>query len=304
MRGETVLEVLNAEARSLSSPAITDRMLRDWIAEDLFPGPTERGLGRGLGSERRYSPAALAAGLEVVRLRASGPRRNATVRLRLWLLDFNVPIDRITEDLRSEFDRLLRRGFFRNPLRYDAHSDEKYSEREIQAELRRAGPLDPDLAAAGLPPPSSDILNLASELVWGSEASTQLLTALETRISPFASEKGREALSEFLRGLKPYVATSGLFGSPDEIEKSGLEALATVGEGDLLKGRRFYQFILAMADFAMRGGEFLPPEVNPALSEALSKIARSLRDSDEWCVAGLAACSIVSYRIINAPEGK
>jgi hypothetical protein len=304
MRGETVLEVLNAEARSLSSPAITDRMLRDWIAEDLFPGPTERGLGRGLGSERRYSPAALAAGLEVVRLRASGTQRNAALRLRLWLLDFDVPMDRIIEDLRSEFDRLLRRGFFRNPLRYDAHSDEKYSEREIQAELRRAGPIDPDLAAAGLPPPSADILNLASELVWGSEGSTQLLTSLEERISPFASEKGRVVLSEFLRGLESYVATTGLFGNPDEIEKSGLEVLARIGNGDLLKGRRFYQFVLAMADCGARGGEFFPPDVNPALSEALSKIARSLRDADEWCVAGLAVCSIAAHRAVSASRPK
>jgi hypothetical protein len=71
-------------------------MLRDWVGEDLFPGATKKGLGRGLGSEMRYSPAALAAGLEVVRLKASGPRRNAALRLRLWLLDFDVPMDRIT----------------------------------------------------------------------------------------------------------------------------------------------------------------------------------------------------------------
>jgi hypothetical protein len=305
MRRETFLEVLNAEARSLSWPTITDRMLRDWILEDLFPGPTEKGLGRGLGSERRYSSAALAAGLEVVRLRASGPRRNAALRLRLWLLDFNVPMDRIIEDLRSEFDRLLRRGFFRDPLRYDANSNEEYSERKIQAELRRAGPVDPDLAAAGLPPPSGDILNLASELVWGSDGPTRLLTLLEARISPFVSENGLKILSEFLRGLEPYVATTGLFGSPDEIEKSGLEVLATIGEGDLLKGRRFYQFALAMADWAARGGEFLSPDVaTPTLSEALSKIARSLRDSDEWCIAGLAVCSIAAHRAISASQQK
>ena len=149
MRRETFLEVLNAEARSLRSPTITDRMLRDWIVENLFPGPIEKGLGRGLGSERRYSPVALAAGLEVVRLRALGTRRNAALRLRLWLLNFDVPMDRIAKDIRSEFDGLLRRGFFRNPLRYDAHSDEEYSEREIQAELRRAGPPDADLGPRG-----------------------------------------------------------------------------------------------------------------------------------------------------------
>ena len=32
---------------------VTDRVLKDWIFEDLFEGPTERGLAGG-GSERRY----------------------------------------------------------------------------------------------------------------------------------------------------------------------------------------------------------------------------------------------------------
>jgi hypothetical protein len=148
------------------------------------------------------------------------------------------------------------------------------------------------------------MLNVASELIWGSGGPTQLLTSLETVISPFASEKGREVLSEFLRGLEPYVATGGLFGNPDEIENSGLEALATIGAGDLLKGRRFYQFALAMADCGARGGEFLPQDVAPELPKALSKIARSLRNSDEWCVAGLAACSIVARRTMNASRKK
>ena len=62
MRKETLLEVLNAEARSLGSPSITDRMLRDWILEDLFPGTDREGAWSGTGSEWRYSPAALRAG--------------------------------------------------------------------------------------------------------------------------------------------------------------------------------------------------------------------------------------------------
>ena len=45
MLKKTILEVLNAEARSLGSPPVTDRMLRDWILEDFFSGPTEKGLG-------------------------------------------------------------------------------------------------------------------------------------------------------------------------------------------------------------------------------------------------------------------
>jgi hypothetical protein len=55
-----------------------------------------------------------------------------------------------------------------------------------------------------------------------------------------------------------------------------------------------------MADCAERGGEFLPSNIPPALGEALSKAARTLRDSDEWCVAGLAACAIVTHRAITS----
>jgi hypothetical protein len=112
MLKKTVLEVLNAEAQSLGSPPVTDRILRDWILEDFFSGPTEKGLGRGLGSEWSYSPAALRAALEIVRLKASGAKRRNTVRrIRVWLLGFHVPTRRIKEDSKSEFDRLADTSF-------------------------------------------------------------------------------------------------------------------------------------------------------------------------------------------------
>jgi hypothetical protein len=78
--------------------------------------------------------------------------------------------------------------------------------------------------------------------------------------------------------------------------ESGLEAFAGVNEGHLMKGRRLYQFALAMADCAGRGEEFFPQDLALQLGEVFSKTARSLRDCDEWCVAGLAACSIAVSR--------
>jgi hypothetical protein len=145
----TLLEVLNAEARFLGAPAVSDRVLEDWFYEDLLPRPTEKGLPGG-GSEWRYSSAALEAGLEIVRLKSSNPiRRNSALRVRLWLLDFFIPPRRIAEDLQSEFARLLGRHFFRNPFRYDAESGEDVSDREKDRERRRAGPLDPAFVDAG-----------------------------------------------------------------------------------------------------------------------------------------------------------
>ena len=166
----------------------------------------------------------------------------------------------------------------------------------MERELRKAGPLDQTLADAGLAPPSGDVLSASSEMVWGSRPGpSQFLKSFDGVVSQFASDSGREALSDFLRG-DPYVAVAGLFGNPDEIERSGSDALAAVKVGDLEKGRRLYQFGLAMADCAARGNEFLPPNDPPALGEALSKAARTLRESDQWCVAGLAACAIAAFR--------
>ena len=300
MLKDTILAVLNAEARSLGADPVTERALEDWISEDLFKGPTEKGLAGG-GSEWRYSPATLRAALEVVRLKASSPeRRNAVLRVRLCLLGFYVPTNRIAEDLESEFSRLLHRRVFRNPFRYDANSGDDLSEREKEVERRRAGPLDPAFVDAGLELLTDDLLRLIWESVSDPTGPSKFLNVVDQRLSPFLSEKGRAILADFFKGVEPHIDLAGLFGAPDEIGESGLEALAAINEGDLMKGRRLYQFALAMADCAARGNEFLPPTVTPALGEALSKIARTLSESDEWCIAGLAACSIAAHRAATA----
>jgi hypothetical protein len=299
---ETLLEVLNAEARSRASPPISDRILRDWIQEKLVPKPRGKGLGQGLGSEPlRYSPAALKAALEVVRLKAARPERKyAVLRIRLWLLGFDVPINQIAEDLESEFRWLLRRHFFRNPFRYDAKSSPKYiSEREKERERRIAGPLDPTFVDAGLELPRDDLLRVIWEAVSDPVGSSQFLKLLDQLVPPFLSERGKSVFEPFLRGVEPYVDSAGLFGNPDEIGESGLEALAAINHGDLIKGRRLYQFALAMADCAAWGSEFFPPNIPPALGAALSKIARTLNDSDEWCIANLAVCSIAAHRAMT-----
>jgi hypothetical protein len=299
LRKETLLEVLNTEACALGvDRPIDDRDLRDWIGEKLIPSPTRTGLGRGLGSRTRYSPAALGASLEVVRLKAASPeRRNAVLRIRLWLLGFEVPMDRLKKDLRSEYRRLLRRHFFRNPFHHDARSGEGLSERDKERERRRAGPYDPSFVDAGWGLPRDDILRLVWESVSDPAGPSQLLKLLGNLASPFLSDKGQAILAELLKGAEPYVHVAGLFGAPYEIEKSGLNALAAIGEEDLMKGRRLYQFALAIFDCAERVIEFFPPSISPALGEAACKTNLTLRESDEWCVAGLAACAIAASRV-------
>ena len=296
LRKETLLEVLNAEACALGvARPIDDRDLRDWIGEKLIPSPTRTGLGRGLGSKTRYSPSALAAAREVVRLKAASPeRRNTVLRIRLWLLGFDVSIDRVAEDLESEFSRLLRRRFFRGPFQYDASAGNKLSEREKERERRRAGPLDPRFVKAGFELPPDDLLDLVWELVSDPSGPSKLFKVLDQLVSPYLSDRSRSIYGDTLKNVEPYVNVAGLFGAPDEIEKSGLEAFASIGGADLLKGRRLYQFALAMFDAADRGIEFLPADMALALAEPASATNRTLRESDEWCVAGLAVSAIAA----------
>ena len=128
-------------------------------------------------------------------------------------------------------------------------------------------------------------------------ASSQFLKKLDHLVSPFLSESGKSVLETFLKSVEPYVGTAGLFGDPEEIGESGLEAFAGINEGHLTKGRRLYQFVLAMADCAGRGEEFLPSDLALQLGEAFSKTARSLHECDEWCVTGLAVCTIAVSRV-------
>jgi hypothetical protein len=293
---QTILDVLNAEADLLGGPRVSSRTLEDWISEELLPGPLQNSLGRH-GSEWTYSPAFLKAALEVIKFKAIDPnRRNTVLRIRLWLLGFDVSIKRITEDLESEFSRLLRRNIFRNPLRYDAKSGEDISVRDKDRERRRAGTLDPAFIDAGFELPRDDLLRLVWEAISDPVRSSQFLQMLDQLVSPLLSESGKGVFQIFLKSVEPYIDTSGLFGNPDEIEKSSLEAFAAVNKEHLTKGRRLYQFALSMADCAGRGEEFFPPDVALQLGEVFSKTARSLRESDEWCVAGLAACAVAVSR--------
>jgi hypothetical protein len=291
-----MLDALNAEAQSLGLEPIFDRTLEDWFHEDLFERPAEKGLSGG-GSEWDYPPAALGAGLEVVRLKASNPNRSNTVlRIRLWLQDFRVPTYRILADLKSEFSRLLHRQFFRNPLHYDVNSGDELSEREKEAERRRAGPLDPTFVAAGFELPRDDLLRLTREWISDPAGPSRLMETARHLAWPFLSEKGQAVFADLLKGAERYINIAGMFGNPDDIEKSGLEGLCAITGPDLMKGRRVYQLALAMFDCADQGAEFLPPDLTTA-GEALSKTARTLRDSDEWCVAGLAVFAIAASRV-------
>ena len=172
--------------------------------------------------------------------------------------------------------------------------------RDKDREQRRAGTLDPSFVDAGLELPRDDLLKLAWEAISDPVRSSQFLKVLDQLVSPLLSENGSLFFQTFLRSVEPYIDTSGLLGNPEDIETSGLVAFAAVKKAHLIKGRRLYQFAVSMADCAGRGAEFFPPDLSLHYGDMLSKVARSLRDFDDWCIMGLAVCTIAVSRTANA----
>ena len=87
--------------------------------------------------------------------------------------------------------------------------------------------------------------------------------------------------------VEPYIQVSGLFGNPDEIEKSGLEELSKVDDTYLRDGRKFYQifrglFELGTNIFSLSGRVGWQEGY-----DACQAAAASLKESDEWAITFL-----------------
>jgi hypothetical protein len=295
MRGDELLSLLNTKARELGIKAISARALEDWVMEGYFEGPEPKGRKRGLNPDWQYTAEAAERGLAVVQLRAKKTRRAAATRIRLFLLGFDVPLRRIKPDLRSEFHRLLKRHFFRQPWVYEASKNKDPSDPERKKQLRRAGKVDSVLEAAGLKAPDDTILDGGSALVWGIAGAKGLLPTFIGILDdvPFLTEEFKHGLVDDVR---PYIEILGLFGNPDEIEGGGLEHLQGCSDDDILSGRFFYRSVFSLFETSVHLSKLWKSEAITALAAALEKTAITVRDSDEWCTFFLAVGAVAAFR--------
>jgi len=231
-----LLALLNAEAAAAGCGPISERMLEDWISEGLIGGPKPKGRRRGANPEWCYASGAAERGLRIVRLRALGAKRFAALRVRLWLSDYDLQAPQIRADLHFEFERLLKRRFYRRPWSYDARTRTFIAKSELKRHAKKLEPVDARLAAAGLKPSDNVILGVGSEFFWGPGAVHDLLSLVKQGIGAVAPGLPKEITDRF-DDIEPFIQVSGLFGNPDEIEKSGLEELSKVDDTDLRDGR-------------------------------------------------------------------
>jgi hypothetical protein len=137
-----LLTVLNAEAAQLGVGKVTPSMFDDWVEEDLIDRPTPKGRRRGQNPLWEYSAGTTERALSILRVKAKHVTRFAALRLQLSLAGHELPPSRIKKDLRSEFNRLLKRHFFRGQLwNYDArdpNADSLEKREQTSANFRRS----------------------------------------------------------------------------------------------------------------------------------------------------------------------
>src|ERR1700730_6481169 len=207
--------------------------------EALIEEPKPQGRKRGENPLWEYSSGTTERALTVLRLKAGGVTRFSAIRLRLWLNGHELPQSRINKGLRSEFARLLRKNFFRQPWSYDANDPNADAPEKIKRHKRKLQPVDPTLAAAGLKPSDDSLLALGSKLFWGQNKKTDSFDVLTSELSQKCGLP-TNLIEMLLADLKPYFSCfAGFLGDPEEIEKSGLLELSKINREDLANGRTF-----------------------------------------------------------------
>jgi hypothetical protein len=291
-----LLPVLNAEATRLGVSPVTERMWEDWVdEEDLIDKPKPKGRKRGKNPMWEYSSGTTERALTVLRLKADGVTRFSALRLQLWLHGHEVPLARIKGDLESEFERLLKKHFFRNPWTFDARDPNSDAPEKIKRHKKKLQPVDQTLDAAGLTPSDDSLFALGSKFFWGPDRKTDPFEVITAELS----QKCGVPTSSFemlLADLKPYIAcVAGLFGNPDEIEKSGVSELNKLTLEDLNSGRTFYQGLLGLFEVGSKILSLSKSADTVTLRLAFEKAAHSQKHQ-EWSVLCSAVGAIVSFR--------
>jgi hypothetical protein len=291
-----LLPVLNAEATHLGVKPVDDRKWRDWIDEHLIERPKPQGRKRGENPLWEYSSGTTERALTVLRLKVGSVTRFSAIRLRLWLNGHELPQSRINKDLRSEFARLLRKNFFRQPWSYDANDPNADSPEKIKRHKSKLQPVDPTLAAAGLKPSDDSLLAFGSKLFWGPDSKIDPFEALTKELSQKYGVP-TSFIEMLLADLRPYITcVAALFGNPDEIERSGVSELNKLNLEDLNSGRTFYQSSLGLFEVGSKILSLSKSADAVALRLAFEKAAHSLKHH-EWSVVSFALGALVSFRL-------
>jgi hypothetical protein len=277
---DELLATVNAQAAQLGIQPVTQRWLRFLVDENLIEARTPKGRQRGLNPTWRFSESATRHACTILELKSRGVQRTASIRIQLWVLDEHYPMDGVHEALCSEFARLLKRIRRASRFDYDHRRRAQPSDAEMQRHAKKLPPLDTDLSAAGFTLPKQMMVELASELNWGTDGYERLSCALN-KLAQQAN------ISADILNFGPGLANlGGLFGNSDEIINSGEEIIKRVCDDDLCKARLRVKQQTLIFDFLKM---CFPND------RAIGKIIMSLQNTD-WIVSNIVVFAVQFFR--------
>lgn len=147
MDRHAMLRAVNARSQSRYGSPITDSMLDDLNEERVMSGP-RRQSSRGPGANYQYGDEDLRRLTHIRWLKARGMRRNSQLRIYLSLAHFDVPLELIREDLKTEYHR-QRQKMLRPITSTYSPTDGAPTERIVATLSRQMGTLDSRLLPDG-----------------------------------------------------------------------------------------------------------------------------------------------------------
>ena len=102
---QQLLDRVNHFAGPRYGTGVTPRMLQDWVAEKLVPGPTAHGRRRGQAPYRDWPLPSYRRALQICRMKGRGAKRMTEIRVGLWMRGVDLPFDAVRAAIRSEFQR-------------------------------------------------------------------------------------------------------------------------------------------------------------------------------------------------------
>lgn len=227
MKQRDLLERLNCRVRQRYNTVVGRRRFQDWVSEDLVPGPVP--------GTHDWTPKSYFWALQICRLRAQGITRNSEIRIQLWIRHREICPEKLRADLKSEYDRIVKRMLEPINSTYAPRIGSQPSTRAEVAVVSKMGALAPVLAAAGFERSRSEWLSTYFIARFGSEDNQP-----PDLISSLLENGG--ALSWVLKWVPNAVPmnkvlTSGLLGDPDEIAISAIDSISKA-EWKLFLGAR------------------------------------------------------------------
>lgn len=235
-----LLEALAAKAAELGVEPPSETKVESWINKKLFPGATPTGRQRGVAPDWAYTPGAIDAAFECLRLESLGAKRVTQLRIGLAIAGIDVATELLLKSLEVEGLRSIKR------MRRDGWRNYVPSNDFTEANLKRASDADDILQENGLVPPPHLALNIIALAMSGANMPKQdleelrrFLPSLIKIMVPDCGDELEASILEYMMFTNSIMA--GIMGLPDETDAGLVAKIDSATLPEIKKALRIYR---------------------------------------------------------------